>query len=158
MDIDSVLNFDLWNQEHENEIKNGFLVDAEKIKLLSKLIITTKAKIVLHSGWRFWFNEKFLPTRKESAFLMDLLKEHGIVFYDFTPDLTIEEIKKSKQFSITKPDEILLWLKNHSNVSSRAIIDDLDLNNEVILNHQIKPDSKIGLSPDDIEKAAKLLE
>ncbi len=158
LDIDGVLNSNLWNREHENEIKNGFLVDAEKIKLLSKLIITTKAKIVLHSGWRFWFDEKFLPTRKESAFLMNLLKEHGIAFYDFTPDLTTEEIRKSKQFSITKPDEILLWLKNHSDISSWVVIDDICLNNEIISNHQIKPDSKIGLSSSDIAKAVKLLE
>lgn len=158
LDIDGVLNSDSWNQKHENEIKNGILVDEEKVEILSKLIKATGAKIVLHSGWRFWFDESFLPIRKESEILMELLNKNNIDFYDFTPDLTTEEIRKSKNFSKVKPDEILLWLKKHSDISSWVVIDDLDLNNEIISNHQIKPDSKIGLSSSDIEKAVKLLE
>ena len=157
LDIDGVLNSDSWNQKHENEIKNGILVDEEKVEILSKLIKTTGAKVVLHSGWRFWFDESFLPIRKESEILMKLLNKNNIDFYDFTPDLTTEEIRKSKNFSKVKPDEILLWLKNHSDISSWVVIDDLDLNNKIISNHQIKPDSKIGLSSSDIEKAVKLL-
>ena len=158
LDIDGVLNSDSWNQEHENEIKNGILVDEEKVEILSKLIKTTGAKVILHSGWRFWFDESFLPIRKESEILIKLLNKNHIDFYDFTPDLTTEEIRKSKNFSKVKPDEILLWLKNRSDISSWVVIDDLDLNNEIISNHQIKPDSKIGLSSSDIEKAVKLLE
>ncbi|MBR6657666.1 MAG: hypothetical protein IKL18_05810 [Oscillospiraceae bacterium] len=158
LDIDGVLNSDSWNQKHENEIKNGILVDEEKVKILSKLIKTTGAKIVLHSGWRFWFDDSFLPIRKESEILMKLLNKNNIHFYDFTPDLTTEEIRKSKNFSKVKPNEILLWLKKHSDISSWVVIDDLDLNNKIISDHQIKPDSKIGLSSSDIEKAVKLLE
>ena len=158
LDIDGVLNSDSWNQEHKNEIKNGFLVDIEKISLLSKLIKTTKAKIVLHSGWRFWFDKNISPIRNESAILIKLFKHSGIEIYDLTPDLTTEEIRKKQKFSLVKADEILLWLKNHEDVSSWAVIDDLDLNNEIILNHQVRPDRKIGLSPNDIKKALKLLE
>ena len=44
LDVDGVLNSDSWNQEHENEIKNGILIDKEKIEILSKLIKTTGAK------------------------------------------------------------------------------------------------------------------
>ena len=73
LDVDGVLNSDSWNQEHENEIKNGILIDKEKIEILSKLIKTTGAKIVLHSGWRFWFDKNFSPIRKESKNFKNLL-------------------------------------------------------------------------------------
>lgn len=157
LDIDGVLNSELWNQKHKAEIDRGILVDTEKIRLLSKLIKTTGAKVVLHSGWRFWFYKTFLPVRKESKILIELLNKNNIAFFDFTPDLTTEEIRKSKKFSIVKPDEILLWLKSHTDVSSWIVIDDLDLNNEIISKHQIIPDSKTGLTIFDLKKAIKLL-
>ncbi len=158
LDIDGVLNSDLWNTNHKKEIENGILIDEKKIKLISILIKATGAKIVLHSGWRFWFDKNFFPKRKESAILTEMFKNNGIEIYDFTPDLTTEEIKRTKNFSIIKADEILLWLKKHPDVFSWIVIDDLDLKNEIVSEHQIKPESKIGLSAEDIEKAAKLLE
>lgn len=50
LDVDGVLNSEVWNQNHKIEAENGFLIDEEAIKLLSYLIKTSGAKIVLHSG------------------------------------------------------------------------------------------------------------
>lgn len=45
LDIDGVLNSDKWRYEHEKEIKEGILIDAEKIHLLGQLVENTDAKI-----------------------------------------------------------------------------------------------------------------
>lgn len=157
LDIDGVFNSDLWNSRHKKEIESGILIDEKKIKLLSNLIKSTEAKIVLHSGWRFWFDKNtLLPVRKESVILSEMFKNNGIEIYDFTPDLTTEEIKKNKNFSIVKADEILLWLKTHMNIASWIVIDDLDLNNHAISERQIRPDKKYGITENDILKAEKL--
>jgi len=158
LDVDGVLNSEVWNHNHKFEAENGFLIDEEAIKLLSYLIKTSGAKIVLHSGWRFWFDKNFSPIRKESENFKNLLDKNGLSFYDFTPDLTTEEIRESGKFSLAKPKEILLWLNNHSDISNWVVIDDIVLNDETIQKHQVAPDSKIGLSIADLEKAIKLLE
>ena len=158
LDVDGVLNSEVWNQNHKIETENGFLIDEKAIKLLSYLVKKSGAKIVLHSGWRFWFDEKFSPIRKESENFKNLLDKNGLSFYDFTPDLTTEEIRKNGKFSLAKPKEILLWLNNHSDISNWVVIDDIVLNNKTIQKHQVAPDNKIGLTLADIEKAIKLLE
>lgn len=158
LDVDGVLNSEVWNQNHVNEIESGFLIDEEKLKLLSRLAKEINAKIVLHSGWRFWFDENFFPIRKESEFLKNLLDENGISFYDFTPDLTNEEIRKTGKFSLTKPNEILLWLETHSDIVKWVVMDDIILDNEIIQRHQVIPDAKIGLTSEDIENAKKILD
>jgi len=56
LDIDGVLNPNFWNEDHQKEISDGTLIDEDKVNLLSKIITRTEASIVLHSGWRFWFD------------------------------------------------------------------------------------------------------
>lgn len=157
LDIDGVLNSNFWNESHQIEISDGTLIDEEKIKLLAELVEKTDAKIVLHSGWRIWFDTNLKPLRKESEQLVNMFDEVGLSIYDVTPDLTTEEIRRSKKFSLVKADEILLWLKSQGEVSAWVVIDDLDLNNELIESHQIKTDSKIGLTMEDVEAAVKKL-
>lgn len=156
LDVDGVLNSSDWNQKHPTEIKNGFLIDETKVVLLNELIRKTNAKIVLHSGWRFWFDGKFRPNRKESEYFSDLLKKENISFYDFTPDFSTEEIRRTKEFSLIKAEEILFWLKEHRDISGWVVIDDLDLHNSIVSVHQVKPDSSKGLEKEDIETAIKL--
>ena len=111
---------------------------------------------MLHSGWRFWFDSKSEPNRKESENFNNLLEKENISFYDFTPDFSTEEIRRTKEFSLIKAEEILFWIKEHKNISGWIVIDDLDLNNEIISAHQIKPDSTKGLEKEDVETAIKL--
>ncbi len=157
LDIDGVLNSDEWNYEHKKEISEGILVDAEKIHLLGKLVENTNAKIVLHSGWRFWFDAKMLPLRKEAGIFLKLLENENMYIEDCTPDLTTEEIRKTKQFSLVKADEILKWLSQHEDVKNWMVFDDLDLNNAEITNHQIKTNRSSGLTLENIIQAEKLL-
>ena len=110
LDIDGVLNSELWNKDNEMEINEGKFIDPKKVRLLSKIINETKAKIVLHSGWRFWFDGNIMPLRKEAEYLVEIFKNYDLNIYYKTPDLTTVEIRKSKKFSIVKAQEILLWL------------------------------------------------
>ncbi len=54
LDIDGVLNSDFWNDAHQRELSDGTLIDMDKVVLLGELVKKTNAKVVLHSGWKFW--------------------------------------------------------------------------------------------------------
>jgi hypothetical protein len=146
LDIDGVLNSNFWNDNHQKEISDGTLIDEEKIKLLAQLVNNTNSKIILHSGWRIWFNSDIKPVCKEAQKLVDLLAYEGLTIDGLTPDLTTEEIRKTKKFSLVKADENLSWLKQHNDVSEWVVLDDLDLHNEQIKQHQVKPDQSTGLT------------
>lgn len=66
LDIDGVLNSNFWNDSHQREISEGILIDEEKVKLLACLVKKTNAKIILHSGWRTWFDSELKPLRPEA--------------------------------------------------------------------------------------------
>ncbi len=157
LDIDGVLNSKFWDESHQMEISDGKYIDTEKVSLLSKIVNSTKASIVLHSGWRFWFDEKLKPTRKEAEHLVSILEKEGLSISGVTPDLTTEEIRKTKKFSKVKADEILTWLYEHPDTESWLVLDDLDLHNEEIATHQVMTDSEYGLTEDDVLKAIKIL-
>lgn len=52
LDIDGVLNSNLWNNTQQKEISDGTLIDEEKVRLLSILVKRTNTNIVLHSGFQ----------------------------------------------------------------------------------------------------------
>ena len=74
-----------------------------------------------------------------------------------TPDLTTEEIRKTKKFSLVKADEILLWINSHNDVTEWVVLDDLDLHNSQIERNQVKPDQTVGLTLENVKQAAKIL-
>ena len=157
LDIDGVLNSYFWNENHQTEISDGRLIDIEKIRLLSTLIKNTNAKIVLHSGWKFWFDSALHPLRKEAENLEKLLRQENLMIADVTPDHSTEEIKQNKKFSLVKASEILAWLDEHKEVDKWIVIDDLDLHNPEIEARQIKTDPHIGLTMEDVHKAESML-
>lgn len=157
LDVDGVLNSNFRNKEHQKEISNGTLIDKEKIKLLAQLVHKMNAEIILHSGWRFWFDNAGKPLRPESEKLVRLLADEGLKITGMTPDLTTEEIRKTKKFSLVKADEILLWLKSHHDINGWVVLDDLALHNEFIASHQVMPNPAIGLTLKDIAEAEKIL-
>ena len=157
LDIDGVLNSNFWNDSHQREISDGKLVDEKKVKLLSMLVKRTNAKIILHSGWKYWFDKDFKPLRPEAENLEMLLKREELLLEDVTPDHTTEEIRRNKKFSLVKASEILAWLSEHKDVDNWVVIDDLDLHSKEIEVHQVKTDPSIGLTIDDVYKVEKML-
>ena len=157
LDIDGVLNSNFWNETHTKELSDGSLIDDEKIGLLAELLHRTNAEIILHSGWRFWFDSKGNPLRKEAVKLLELLADAGLSIDGFTPDLTTEEIRRTKKFSLVKADEILAWLHAHPDVTGWVVLDDLDLHHARIERHQVKTDQTVGLTLEDVAKAEEIL-
>lgn len=157
LDIDGVLNSNFWNDTHQREISDGMLVDGEKVKLLAELVRNTNAEIVLHSGWRFWFGRDGAPLREEARNLSELLAKEGLKITDVTPDLTTEEIRRTRKFSLVKAEEILLWISSHEDIGGWVVLDDLDLHHAEISKHQVKTDQAVGLTPEDVQQAEKLI-
>lgn len=157
LDIDGVLNSNFWNDTHQKEISDDTLIDIGKIQLLSKLIRATNAKIILHSGWKFWFDSNLKPLRKEAENLKRLLWQEGLQVEGVTPDFSTEEIRRSKKFSLIKAAEILAWLAEHKEVDKWIVIDDLDLHNSEIRAHQLKTDSGVGLTAEDVCRGEEML-
>ena len=158
LDIDGVLNSYFWNENHQREISDGTLIDESKIILLCKLIADTNAEIILHSGWKYWFDSDLKPLRKEAENLRTLLEKEGLTIAGVTPDHATDEIRESKKFSLVKAGEILAWLGQHNDVDSWVVLDDLDLHNEKIEMHQVKTDQRVGLTIEDVEKAKSILQ
>lgn len=127
LDVDGVLNSKFWDNEHQREISNGKYIDSEAVKLLGSLVKRTNA-----------------------------MKKVGITIAGVTPDLTTEEIRKTKKFSLVKADEILLWLKENPS-DNWVVLDDLELHNSEITKHQVKTDAEVGLTTKDVEKATAIL-
>lgn len=157
LDIDGVLNSRFWNDSHQREISEGKYIDADKVKLLGLLVHNTGAKLVLHSGWRFWFDDRLKPLREEAANLVHLLAAENMTLYDMTPDLTTEEIRATKKFSLVKASEILAWLEMHPAAEAWVVLDDLSLNHDIIAAHQVRTDANMGLTMEDVKTAEKLL-
>ena len=101
------------------------------------MVKETGAKIILYSGWRFWFDAELKPLCTEAAKLSELLAKRSLHISGVTPDLTTEEIRKTKKFSLVKADEILTWIKLHDDVTEGVVLDDLDLHNNQIRQHQV---------------------
>lgn len=157
LDIDGVLNSKIWNENHKEEIKRGVLIDEDKVKLLKEILIKTGAVVVLHSGWKLWFDKDIKPIRKESEFLDKNFNKYGIKIYDVTPDFSTAEIRETKRFSLVKAKEILYWLKEHKDVEKWLVIDDLYLYNEEVRKHQFMTNNERGLTLSDAAKIIGIL-
>ena len=89
--------------------------------------------------------------------MVELLEKEDLHIKGVTPNLTTEEIRKTKKFSLVKADEILLWINSHNDVTEWVVLDDLDLHNSQIERNQVKPDQTVGLTLENVKQAAKIL-
>ena len=133
LDVDGVLNSNVWNDSHQREISDGTLVDREKIKLLSMLVKRTNAIIVLHSGWKYWFDQDLKPLRHEAENLAKLFGQEELSIVDKTPDHSTEEIQRNRKFSLVKASEIMAWLAEHKDVVKWIVIDDVCMAEKMLL-------------------------
>lgn len=157
LDIDGVLNSNFWNATHTKELSDGTLIDAEKVALLGGLMRRTGAQLILHSGWRFWYDGDCKPLRAESARLSAMLADEGMTIAGVTPDLTTEEIRRTKKFSLVKAQEILAWVAQHPETTGWVVLEDLDLHNAEVARHQVMTDQTVGMTEADVETAVRIL-
>ena len=89
--------------------------------------------------------------------MVESLSKENLYISGITPDLTTDEIRKTKKFSLVKADEILLWINLHNSVTDWVVLDDLDLHSDQIKQHQVKTDQTIGLTLENVKQAVKIL-
>lgn len=152
LDIDGVLNSSEFPKLHK-----WSPIDESKVKLLANLAERTGAYVVMHSGWRFWFDDSMQPQTDEARYLYNLFYKCNISLYDKTPDYTTEEIRANKTFGLVKAQEILAWLDEHTSIESYVVIDDFDLGNSIIRTRQVITDNSTGITEIDIQKAFQFL-
>lgn len=157
LDIDGVLNANFWEQSQSKELSDGALIEADKVALLGELVRRTGAQIILHSGWRFWYDAACKPLRVEAARLSEMLAVEGMTIAGVTPDRTTEEIRRTRKFSRVKAEEILAWVEAHPETIGWVVLEDLDLHNDEVARHQVMTDQTVGLTRADVERAACIL-
>ncbi len=142
LSIDGILNSENWNKKHEADIQYKMCIDENKIRLLSLLINNTKARIVLYSNWKKYFNENRYPVKKEAIYLKGYFDKYNIEISDFTEDNgnIIDEIT-----TFVEDKKIDKWI----------VIDEVTI--DKFSDRQIKVDSVTGLQTKDVLKAQELL-
>lgn len=156
LDIDGVLNSDIWYQKQDNEVKKSkdlkLHLDPHAIKLLNKIVVQTKSKIVLSSTWRRHYSLKEIGC---------IFKNIGFVgeFISKTPDLvSLDEnfIRGNEILKWCKDNEAIIACKYH-NFKSYVILDD---KNDMLLwqkNNFIQMDRYCGITPSKASEVIKLL-
>ena len=179
LDIDGVLNgYGFWScfgwkiacLTHNETIKEWYIkisdpccVHENKVKLLSKIVNATSAKIVMSSSWRsaFWKipYEKKNPDLKK---LSDLFDKYNITVIGITPRINIGE----------RADEINAYISEHKNeIDNFIILDDERFDLECFANTKLIQTSTVkkgeiikgywhentGLKRKHVKKAIKLL-
>ncbi len=157
LDVDGVLNTIPQSGINQHAMSSALRIDEDKVKLLSGIIRETKARIVLHSGWRLWLDEALRPTRPEAEALVRILRTYHLDLWDKTPDFSTADIRENKRFSQVKAREIHAWLAIHPEVTRYLLLEDRDLNDPGLAGFQIKPDSAVGLTRREAETAIRIL-
>ena len=131
-------------------------LNANKIKLIKKLVDETNAKIVVSSSWRHSNIEdtiksitgytKKCPKTKMLYWLVDNL-------YDVTPQISAKKFQDSG-----RGGEIQTWLDNHSKeVENYVIIDDDGDMLDYQLFHFVQTDYQTGFTEHEYELAYRVL-
>ncbi len=175
LDVDGVLNCKtttevIWRKSG----KKGFRgVEDEKLELLSKIVKTTGAYIVLSSTWRLnkvksifddyvfyddWDDEEYeaydegdQEERSAYKYLEKRMSEHGLSIYDDTPD---------SGGAYSRGKEIHAWLEQHLDVSGFVIIDDEEFHDFYTYNldaHVVYTTYSKGLTEKTVEEAIAVL-
>lgn len=174
LDIDGVLNHELWAKERfyrkqqENESDEEFnrnFFDPNSVSLLNHLTNKTGAKIVVSSSWRIG---------RSTDELRELLKSMGVEaeVIGKTPLLSFERIKykttegeeREYDYSVPRGCEIKAWLEMHKGVLgdkiSKVKYIILDDDSDMLFwqrNHYFRVDPYCGLTPRLIERAVHYL-
>lgn len=145
LDIDGVLNSEEWDRYVQSftygaRFNSCYLLSQEMILRLQNVVFQTNAEIVLTSSWRT--NERAVCALTRQLSLYHLSIRDSTVSYAYG----------------NRADEVKLWIKSHSNITSYAIIDDYDdgfTQDEVLSTHFVQTAYAYGLTH---EKAAEMIE
>lgn len=154
LDIDGVLNNQLWYIKTKGKRHSRFNIDPENIKMLNSIIKATKAKVVITSTWRHG---------QTKASLQRMLKSFGFKgkIIGITTDMRYTQFGTS----ILRGNEILHWIQTHEKdieaeyyeYKNYVILDD---DSDMLYwqrNNYLKVDAYCGLTPNVAFHAIKIL-
>ena len=129
LDIDGVLNSDVYYKSVDHTAKDWARFDPTAVDLIKKLVNEFFAHIVISSTWRFGAVQ----------LLNSELKKSGLIKY------LHKDWKTPQGYPPSKGNEIKAWLNQHNDISEYVILDD----DESILEEQktrfVKTELKSGL-------------
>lgn len=139
-----------------------FGVHKHKVRLLSRIVRSTDAKVVLCSSWRSSWRVPYFECRSRMKELKDLFYKYNIDVLDITPKIN----------GGTREDEIRKWLSDTDyDITNFVILDDEPcellgfVGKELVQTSSISPDEMIhgyphentGLKRKHIKQAIKIL-
>jgi len=142
LDIDGVLNST--NTKHYTSYTHSTFVDNKMLSRLKRIIKDTGAEVVLSSDWRYdkedeRYNQDFIELR-------DLLSDHGIEFYGFTPEI----------HNAPRSEEIYEFLKSHTEITNYVVLDDrIDACTQ--LEYFVRTLMSVGLTDENVDQAIEIL-
>jgi hypothetical protein len=154
LDIDGVLNNQLWYVKTQGQHRKQFDLDPDNIKYFNSIIEKTQAYVVLTSTWRLG------RTNEECQNILNAAGFAGQVL-DLVPDLRRGDIGKY----VLRGNEIYAWMKNHETLvgapyheyKNYVILDD---DSDMLYwqrNNLILIDPYVGLTPNSAYRAIKIL-
>ena len=155
LDIDGVLNTKWWERKKPVD-RYGCIFNPKCVANLEKIITETGADIVISSSWKIFMGLSELQT---------MWKERGLPgkVLDITPDNISDEMLlnvdlDNKDLLYNRGCEIKGWLLKHGDeVSSYAIVDDMDDILPEQQSHFIQTDPDVGITKFDAECIIRLL-
>ena len=130
LDIDGVLNSWRYDQERISLQDN---IDETRLPLLSRIVSSTNAKIVLTSSWRKHWERDSIKADSIGQHLNQLFGEYGLAIFD----------KTLESSDNNRTDEIRNWLANNS-VEQFVIIDDIAFGWDELESHLVRTNYRIG--------------
>lgn len=165
LDIDGVLNHELWFKERFNSLKKSHgdekFFDPKSVGLLNFILSETDAKIVVSSSWRLG---------RSVDDLKEIFSKVGVdpsLIIDKTPMLSFQDLKINNQeyhYSVPRGCEIKAWMECNKNILGdkiskvRYII--LDDDSDMLFwqrNNYLQVDSYCGLTYNLAHKAIQIL-
>ena len=143
LDVDGVLNHKSWRENNDDYFDKP--ICAENMEHLKAIINATRAKIVLTSSYRRYWNEGKIQVDPIGDYITRMFAEYDLEIDSKTPEFEGNDRKA----------EIEAWLLTHQEqVENYVIIDDVDYGYEQFF---VKTDDQLGLDAKSVEKAIDIL-
>lgn len=145
LDIDGVLNY----ESADAKTPGGALgIASRPVKVLSRIVKATGAKIVLISTWMDEWNMNDEDCTADGLYLTKKLRREGLHIMDRVDNPTF------------RGAAIRSWLDKRPNVTDWIVLDDVEFEGyraSGVLPHLIQTDPKEGLTEDHIDKCVRML-
>ena len=144
LDFDGVLNSEKYIRSCGHY---GVIIDPSRMELLSQLVNSTDAEIVLSTSWREHWNSDKSKCDETGLLINEIFAEYGLSIYDKTPKLRSD-----------RESEIKMWLEQNEDVTNFVVLDDAFLSADYLNGHFVKTSNYInGLSEENINEAIEIL-